>query len=84
MSTKPVTDCDRCGAVKKNANHWFVAGLDGGAFVVFPAGGVLAATRGDEIANHKDLCGEECVIKETQEYLTSTKVVPKHHRRASS
>ena len=61
--------CDVCGALKKEANHWFMAatGMTGDArFIVVPWGSSLPGSADD----HSHLCGMGCVVKAMQSEMT--------------
>ena len=61
--------CDVCGALKKEANHWFIAttGMVGYArFIIVPWGGSLPGSADDFL----HLCGMGCAIKAMQSEMT--------------
>ena len=67
---KTVKICDRCGKEKGAENHWFSVKAfleeeDPSAFHLYP----LTASTPPGL-NSKDLCGEQCVIAEVQEWLS--------------
>lgn len=68
MSTKPMTECDRCQTIRKSGNHWFKSGLLAGALLFKSA---TAGPLPDGVENERDLCGDRCATNELQEYLAS-------------
>jgi hypothetical protein len=57
--------CDECGAVKKEANHWWQAQIDR---LVVLAPIELALIPADGAVN-LDLCSESCVQKTVSKYM---------------
>lgn len=57
--------CDECGAVKAEANHWFLACIMfGPRFVITPWGSELPDT-----ASPLHLCGLSCAVKAMQKSM---------------
>ena len=59
--------CDVCGALKKEANHWFMAGtgmIGDARFIVVPWGGSLPG------GATLHLCGIGCATKAMQSKMT--------------
>ncbi len=63
---RQIVSCDICGEEKEHTNHWFVAYDHGGEFRI---SGLNASNFQDTAAKH--LCGENCVHKLLDEFLTS-------------
>lgn len=64
---RQIVSCDICGEEKEQTNHWFVAYAEGGDFHV---SGLNPSNSLKPGAKH--LCGENCVHKLLDEFLTST------------
>jgi hypothetical protein len=59
--------CDICGEEKEQTNHWFVAYTENGDFHI----SVLNPSKSvNPVAKH--LCGQNCMHKMLDEFLTST------------
>jgi hypothetical protein len=63
---RQIVSCDICGEEKEQTNHWFVAYDQGGEFRI---SGLTPTNSQDVAAKH--LCGESCVHKLLDEFLTS-------------
>lgn len=64
MAKTEIFTCDVCGRQKGEVNHWYMLSIMGGEFI-------LSAWDADKKHAHKHLCGQECVIKAVNEYLSS-------------
>ena len=63
---RQIVTCDVCGEEKEQTNHWFVAWEQEGEFRI---SGLTQANSQETAAKH--LCGENCVHKLLDEFLTS-------------
>jgi hypothetical protein len=59
--------CDICGEEKEQTNHWFVAYIENGDFHI---SGLNSSNIVNPAAKH--LCGQNCMHKMLDEFLTST------------
>ena len=64
---RQIVSCDICREEKEQTNHWFVAYAEGGDFHV---SGLNPSNSLNPGAKH--LCGQNCVHKLLDEFLTST------------
>ncbi len=64
--------CSKCGIEKRLANHWFKAS-SGDDYIMIQAFGKSVTGRATE---WRPLCGDECVQKETAEWLFFAKMGP--------
>lgn len=55
MSQETVTKCDGCGAIKRQANHWF-------RIARVPTGYCLHLYRYEEDIAGEDYCSESCLL----------------------
>lgn len=69
MSTTTTVTCDRCGAVKKDVNHWYKVFRLAGGILFRPA--ELYEDRQFELI--ADLCGRECAQRELEAWLQKEK-----------
>jgi len=58
--------CDVCGKQKQSVNHWWLASVHDG-FWVLPWNETL------QIKEYKHYCGHECAVKAFSEYLSGGK-----------
>jgi hypothetical protein len=79
MAKKEVYVCDVCGTERKEANHWFTAwdsgvcdfnGMSAGYAIVIAKWG---AHVGEDV---KHLCGQACVHKFVDEYMSKPEPEP--------
>ncbi len=65
MSDLVTKQCDECGALKRESNHWFVALLsDRGVFAIARSAAELLYLGLDGLAGKAlDLCSEQCAVK---------------------
>lgn len=69
MAKREVFTCNVCGKDKQITNHWWIAYVSPGVgFMISPWSDSLAAN--DQV---QTLCGQECVIKAVNEYLSGGK-----------
>jgi len=61
MAALVTRTCDVCGAVKREANHWFILEKMKGGYLVLPA------EAGDAYVGVLDLCSEDCLQKKESE-----------------
>ncbi len=67
---RPATFCDRCGAEKKSANHWWRSvRVPGPRLTIMPHELPVR----DERAKVQDLCGERCVMAAVAEFMNEPK-----------
>ena len=65
MSSPNRPECDVCGAVKRDTNHWFLCGGDGSIFKVLAAADAKARTT----RMLQDICGEACAHKALSQWM---------------
>lgn len=72
MAKNEIFTCDICGAVRKEANHWFTAQRELVAkqtwLTLWPW-----PTGHKAEGNISHLCGESCVLKFVQQYMQEVK-----------
>lgn len=71
MSTVQVTECDVCGAQKKEVNHWYKVWICCGEFRSAPA---HLIANSDHLP---DVCGRECASKLFSRFLETGSLEPK-------
>jgi len=66
MSRPTVVQCDECGTIKKQANHWYTARLsdDGGELII---GRLKEGVEPPE--GTADLCSHECLFKAVNKWM---------------
>ncbi len=62
------TTCDRCGVIKSDASHWFIASLG------FPKGQLVLEddNHGDTSSAVRHICGPSCLSKEVKSWAVKT------------
>jgi hypothetical protein len=70
MAINKTITCDRCGKVKREVNHWWIAKINAMDFTLLPWGsGAIESP----VAKH--LCGQECVSKMASQWMEE-KLIP--------
>ncbi len=78
MSVETKYFCDMCGAVRGDANHWFVVNLTNVGYHLYLWGWAEAEGRlDDDDANH--LCGQKCVHALLDRWLTTGSLDANRH-----
>ncbi len=74
MSIPPGPCCDgpRCGAIKRETNHWFVTIENSAGFSVQPVE-LFDRDAYDDTVSLNDICGEACGVKRLQVWFTTQK-----------
>jgi hypothetical protein len=78
--------CAHCGKVRQEANHWFVAAVEGGRFRCRPMAPLAVAGANQKIPgagrrlkqSELPVCGQECAQKFFERYLAG-EAVSRHH-----
>jgi endogenous inhibitor of DNA gyrase (YacG/DUF329 family) len=77
--------CAHCGKVRQEANHWFVAAVEGGRFRCRPMAPFVVAGAKEKIGagrclkqSERPVCGQECAQKHFERYLAGEAVSRRH------
>lgn len=64
------TQCDICGALKGETNHWFIAyEVNGIVGIMFIPADKVTSRRDLSHAKIDDICGQECAHKRLSQFL---------------
>jgi endogenous inhibitor of DNA gyrase (YacG/DUF329 family) len=69
--------CDRCGTVKKDANHWFASStptVQAGGIVLYPI--ESAPVNPPPSITIRHLCSERCVLGDVADWMAAAQKEP--------